>query len=88
MKRSARHCPAIDHQLNPVQRFALAAIEAWLAERKAQGLPETLVFPASPAGGPMSPATLCSQVRATLEKSGISRRYEGPTLLRNTCGAL
>lgn len=72
----------------PVQRFALTAIEAWLAERSVRGLPGALVFPASPAGGPISPATLFRQVRATLVKAGISRRYEGPTLLRNTCGAL
>ena len=72
----------------PVQRFALTAMKAWLEERTVQGLPGTLVFPASSAGGPISPATLFRQVRATLVKAGISRRYEGPTLLRNTCGAL
>ena len=47
-----------------------------------------LVFPASPAGAPLTQATLFRLVKKTLEAAGVAKRYEGPTLLRNTCGTL
>lgn len=52
------------------------------------GIPGDLVFPANLAGAPLTPVTLFRLVKNTLQRAGIVKRYEGPTLLRNTAGAL
>ncbi|MBL0427789.1 tyrosine-type recombinase/integrase [Ramlibacter alkalitolerans] len=59
----------------------------WLAERKALGIPGELLFPANTAGAPLAASTLFRQVKKLLEEAGVSRRYEGAMLLRNTRGA-
>lgn len=85
----------------PIHRWALAAIEEWLCVRamhtggnppryrgQEQRLLGNLLFPAGLGGGPLQAATLFRLVKATLQEAGIEKRYEGPTLLRNSCGAL
>lgn len=67
--------------------WAQPALKAWCAERERLAIPGRLVFPANERGEPLSPATVFRQTRARLEAAGITRRYEGPTLLRNTYGA-
>ena len=62
-------------------------VHAWLKERAALALPGALVFPANDRGGALSAATLFRQVRDCLQRAGVQSRYEGPTLLRNTCAA-
>jgi len=68
--------------------WAQPALKAWCAERERLAIPGRLVFPANERGEPLSPATVFRQTRARLEAAGITRRYEGPTLLRNTYGAV
>lgn len=72
----------------PIHGFARAPLEAWLQQRAAQGIAGNLVFPSSPAGAALQPVTLFRLVQNTLDAAGIHKRYEGATLLRNTCGAL
>lgn len=71
-----------------VQEWAQPALKAWCGERERLAIPGRLVFPANERGEPLSPATVFRQARARLEAAGITRRYEGPTLLRNTYGAV
>lgn len=72
----------------PLQGFAEPVLQEWLSLRETLSLPGSLVFPADAKGGPLSPATLFRQTQTALERAGVARRYEGPTLLRNTCGAM
>ena len=85
----------------PIHRWADPAISEWLKLReiysrgeappnrgKEQRLAGDLLFPSGLSGGPMQPVTLFRLVKATLMETGIEKRYEGPTLLRNSCGAL
>lgn len=85
----------------PLQPFAIPVIADWLKLRakyasgevpplrnREQRLAGTLVFPSGLPGGPLQPVTLFRLVKATLDAAQISKRYEGPTLLRNSCGAL
>jgi integrase len=72
----------------PLQPFARQRLQDWLAQRADLGIPGTRVFPANPAGAELQPVTLFRLIQSTLERAGITKRYEGATLLRNTCGAL
>lgn len=86
----------------PLQLWAQEAVMAWLELREllangklpanARGKPQLLlgplVFPSSLSGAALNPLTLFRLVKATLEAVGLEKRYEGPTLLRNSCGAL
>lgn len=86
----------------PIQRMAVPAIADWLKERemytsgnaprsvrcKEQRLAGSLLFPANLAGVPLNAPTLFRLVKATLAAAHLVKRYEGPTLLRNSCGAL
>lgn len=78
--RSSRHAVVLD--------WARAALKSWRLERETLPIPGRLVFPANVRGEPLSSATVFRQTRARLETAGIARRYEGPTLLRNTYGAV
>ena len=86
----------------PLHTWAQSEVMAWIRLRdllasgteprsprsKPQILAGTLVFPSSLAGAPLNPLTLFRLVKNTLNTAGLVKRYEGPTLLRNTCGAL
>jgi len=70
--------------------FAVAIMDAWLAERRLSGLPGSLVFPASPSGRPMHKATMLRSVDALIEAAGIAGSRESrasPQTLRNTFAA-
>ncbi|MBV8629127.1 MAG: tyrosine-type recombinase/integrase [Paraburkholderia sp.] len=70
--------------------FAVAIMDAWLAERRLSGLPGNLVFPASPSGRPMHKATMLRSVDALIEAAGIAGSRESrasPHTLRNTFAA-
>lgn len=82
-----RHGVHLDRTV-PLQAFAEPVLQEWLSLREKSALPGALVFPADAKGGPLSPATLFRQTQTALERAGVSKRYEGPTLLRNTCGAM
>jgi len=85
----------------PIQLWARPCVEAWLHEREAlcrgdssllrasdQPLVGALLFPSNLAGVPSKAVTLFRLVKAALDRAGVVKRYEGPTLLRNSCGAL
>ena len=85
----------------PLHPWALDVLEEWLRMReslatgkapkyrgKEQRLAGDLLFPADLAGARSTPPTLFRLVKTTLEKAQLIKRYEGPTLLRNSCGAL
>ena len=78
--REAREVPVL-----PVGR---APLVQWVAERGAMAIPGPCVFPAGETGASLAPSTIFRQARSRLERAGIVRRYEGPTLLRNTYGAI
>ncbi|MCX4163323.1 MULTISPECIES: tyrosine-type recombinase/integrase [Paraburkholderia] len=70
--------------------FAVAILDAWLAERRLSGQTGDLVFPASPAGRPMHKATVLRAVDAQVEASGIAEARAArasPHTLRNTFAA-
>lgn len=85
----------------PLQKLAVPALTAWMQERelyasgrapksmrgKEQRLAGSLLFPANLGGGPLNPPTLFRLVKHALERAELVKRYEGPTLLRNSCGA-
>lgn len=90
--RPARHVP--------IQAWALPGIEAWVQEREAmsnglapglrvkdQRLAGLLLFPSNLAGAQFKPVKLFRLVQTALQQAGILKRYEGPSLLRNSCGA-
>lgn len=81
------HLP-MSARVAPVLPFARKALFEWHRERFTLSIPGQLLFPADSGGGALSPATVFRQVRQRLERARISRRYEGPTLLRNTYGAM
>lgn len=83
------HKPKAGRQV-PVQSFALELISPWLAERASlrATLNGPLLFTSTLVGAALKPVTLFRLVKGLLEKAGIQKRYEGATLLRNTCGAL
>lgn len=86
----------------PIQHWAVPELTAWLQERelyasgnaprsvrcKEQRLAGTLLFPANLAGAQLNAPTLFRLVKAALDQAGLVKRYDGPTLLRNSCGAL
>lgn len=86
----------------PLHTWAQSEVMAWLQLRerlasgteqlsprsKSQILAGALVFPSSLTGAPLNPLTLFRLVKNTLDAAHLVKRYEGPTLLRNTCGAL
>jgi integrase len=86
----------------PIQHWAIPPMSEWLQERaryasgnaprsvrgKEQRLAGNLLFPANLAGAALNPLTLFRLVKTTLEAAGLVKRYEGPTLLRNSCGAM
>lgn len=91
--RPARHVP--------IQAWARSYIEAWMLEREAlssgvapslrvkeQRLAGPLLFPSTLAGGQFKPVKLFRLVKTALDKAKIVKRYEGPALLRNSCGAI
>ncbi|CAG4922562.1 tyrosine-type recombinase/integrase [Paraburkholderia saeva] len=70
--------------------FAVAVMDAWLAERHLSELAGNLVFPASPSGRPMHKATMLRSVDALIEAAGISNARAArasPHTLRNTFAA-
>ncbi|CAN0627709.1 Integrase family protein [Burkholderia multivorans] len=70
--------------------FAIALLDAWLAERKLQDIPGDLVFPASSAGRPMHKATMLRAVDAIVEAADIAASRTArasPQTLRNTYAA-
>ena len=88
-------------RLVPVQVWARPAIESWVREREAlclgssallpgtdQRLAGTLLFPSNLSGVQLKAVTLFRLVKTALDRAGVVKRYEGPTLLRNSCGAL
>jgi integrase len=83
----------------PIQPWVIPEIAAWLQERailasghaprqrgRAQQLAGDLLIPANLAGARLQPTTFSRLVKAALDQAGIVKRYEGPTLLRNSCG--
>ena len=70
--------------------FAVAVMDAWLAERRLSELAGNLVFPASPSGRPMHKATMLRSVDALIDAAGISdarATRASPHTLRNTYAA-
>jgi site-specific recombinase XerD len=70
--------------------FAVAIVDAWLAERRLSDLPGNLLFPASPSGRPMHKATMLRSVDALIAATGIADSRESrasPQTLRNTFAA-
>jgi site-specific recombinase XerD len=70
--------------------FAVAVLDAWMAERRLSELAGDLVFPASPSGRSMHKATMLRAVDAIIEAAGIARSREArasPQTLRNTFAA-
>jgi site-specific recombinase XerD len=70
--------------------FAIAALDAWLAERRQAELAGNLVFPASPSGRPMHKATVLRSVDALIEAAGFAESRlsrASPQTLRNTFAA-
>jgi integrase len=70
--------------------FAVAALDAWLAERRVCELAGNLVFPASPSGRPMHKATMLRSVDALIEAAGFAESRvsrASPQTLRNTFAA-
>lgn len=72
----------------PVLAVGRDVMKEWIKERDAMAIPGQCVFPANETGAPLAPSTIFRQARNRLERAGIVRRYEGPTLLRNTYGAI
>lgn len=70
----------------PLQAVGQGPLQAWLSLRQTLGVAGTLVFPANLAGAALTPVTLFRLVKHTLARAQLVKRYEGPTLLRNTCG--
>jgi integrase len=94
------HKPRVSRQV-PIQPWAAPELATWLNVRdglssaaapkgrgSAQSLVGDLLFPANLTGAQLQPATLFRLVKTALDQAGIVKRYEGPTLLRNSCGAL
>ncbi|MFM0740793.1 tyrosine-type recombinase/integrase [Paraburkholderia xenovorans] len=70
--------------------FAVAIVDAWLAERRLAELAGNLVFPASPSGRPMHKATMLRAVDALVDAAGIAASRTSrasPQTLRNTFAA-
>ncbi|MGF6532634.1 integrase [Paraburkholderia sp. GAS206C] len=70
--------------------FAIAALDAWLAERRLCELAGNLVFPASPSGRPMHKATMLRSIDALIDAAGFAESRESrasPQTLRNTFAA-
>ncbi|RFU48677.1 site-specific integrase [Paraburkholderia sp. DHOC27] len=70
--------------------FAVAIIDAWLAERRPSELTGNLLFPASPSGRPMHKATMLRSVDALIEAAGLAGTRDSrasPQTLRNTYAA-
>ena len=70
--------------------FAVAALDAWLAERRLCELAGNLVFPASPSGRPMHKATMLRSIDALIDAAGFAESRESrasPQTLRNTFAA-
>lgn len=86
----------------PLQRWAHGELMTWLQLREqyasgaapptVRGKPQlllgNLLFPSNLAGAALNALTLFRLVKTTLDAAGLVKRYEGPTLLRNSCGAL
>lgn len=73
----------------PLSELSREALQLWLPIRARLGLPVAceLLFPGKLSGAPLSAATLFRQIQGLLDEADISRRYEGPMLLRNTRAA-
>lgn len=70
--------------------FAVAILDAWLAERRLSELAGNLLFPASPSGRPMHKATMLRAADAMIEAAGFAGSRESrasPQTLRNTFAA-
>jgi integrase len=70
--------------------FAVAILDAWLAERRLSELAGNLLFPASPSGRAMHKATMLRAVDALIEAAGFAESRESrasPQTLRNTFAA-
>lgn len=71
-----------------VHSFARAPLEIWRETRTAKGVAGDFLFPSNLAGDRMDDSTAIKDIRKRIASAGLSRRYEGPTLLRNTFGAM
>ncbi|WP_323119183.1 tyrosine-type recombinase/integrase [Burkholderia alba] len=70
--------------------FAIALLDAWLAERRRCDIPGDLVFPSSLAGRPMHKATMLRAVDAIIDAADIASSRTArasPQTLRNTFAA-
>lgn len=70
--------------------FAVAILDAWLAEQRLSELAGNLVFPASSCGRPMHKATMLRAVDALIDAAGIAESRvsrASPQTLRNTFAA-
>lgn len=70
--------------------FAIALLDAWLAERRRCEIPGDLVFPSSLAGRPMHKATMLRAVDAIIDAADIASSRTArasPQTLRNTFAA-
>lgn len=85
--RVPEHPPYPARDIEQPHHFACEALSRWREVHQAARLAPTLVFPANRTGAPLSAATVFRQAKAALQACGIHRRYEGPTLLRNSCAA-
>ena len=75
------------HHRTRVGAHAAAILLSWLKTRHALNIHGPLLFPASPAGGALNPATVYRQVRAVLADAGIPEgliKRRGARTLRNT----
>lgn len=74
----------------PLEALAAHAMRDWLSvrHRELAHVPGALLFPGNERGAPLTASTLFRQVQGLLAAAGVSRRYEGPMLLRNTRAAV
>ncbi|MDE1180280.1 site-specific integrase [Paraburkholderia sp.] len=73
-----------------LSQFAIAIMDAWLAERRLTELAGNLVFPAAPSGRPMHKATMLRSIDALVDAAGVTKLRESrasPQTLRNTFAA-
>lgn len=82
------HLPYPARDIEGVHPFAVEALQRWKTQHATSRLAPGRVFPADRAARALSAATVYRHVQAALHACGLHRRYEGPTLLRNSCALL
>jgi integrase/recombinase XerD len=71
-----------------IRSFALPVLAAWLQHRAVLAPRSAVLLPSTATGKPLHSSTIIKDIRQRVLDAGIARRYEGPTLLRNTFGAM